>query len=272
MPRFLFALCCLFTSLPAAEVFTAPITLSSYPLPYVTVKINGREALASLDTGGYRSIQISGRLAKELGLELSAEAAGGGQRHQGGPMTFHAVKLARFELGRFALTDTEALVAEGDIERIEQMVKTPFDVIIGWGLLSQFHVAVDYPQKELRWSREPFAKLPAGLTLSYADDKRTPIVSGKVDGREIKLLFDTGAPTCNLDVALAGEKEKINTLVERPLTLAGQTWPLGFRVKDLTNIKRSLGCDAVVGNNLLTRMRVYFDPAAKTIRLVESRP
>jgi hypothetical protein len=82
---------------------------------------------------------------------------------------------------------------------------------------------------------------------------------------EVNLLFDTGAPTCNLDLDLANAPK--GQKVSRELTLAERRFTLEFRARDLAVIRKSMGCGGVIGNNFLSQYSVYFDPGAKVIHL-----
>ena len=67
----------------------------------------------------------------------------------------------------------------------------------------------------------------------------------------------------DLDLANAPKGAKVS----REVTLAERRFTLEFRAKDLTAIRKPLGCSGVIGNNLLKQYAVYFDPDAKVIYL-----
>jgi len=97
------------------------------------------------------------------------------------------------------------------------------------------------------------------LIFAKAQINGVPVVSGALDGQPIKLLFDTGAPMCNLDPGVA--KASIGERAQREVMIEENKFALEFRIKDLSAIKQSLGCSGVIGNNFLDRYEVY-SPAA----------
>lgn len=238
----------------AAAQTEIPLVISGYDLPFVTVTINGHQTKALVDTGSFHGIEVSRRLADALGLVTEDAADSTARRYQGDAVKFRAAKVA-FALGEVKIPAASAEVAHGDIENISRQVGTDFDVILGWGFLSQRPLTLDYGKGVLRFATVG----DGGLELSYTDAKRTPVVSGMLDGQPIALLVDTGAPMSNLDPTLAGAAP--GERLVKAVALGANTLQVGFRVKDLTVIIRALGCGAVLGNNLWHRGVVSFDPA-----------
>ena len=250
-----------------SPVYRATLELSDYNLLFTTVKINGYEARALIDSGNFRAVQLSSTMAQSLKLALTKtdEAL---RHHEGKDLSLASGRIDNLSIGDYERRDVEVGVIEGDVEKIAAQVGTKFDVILGWGFISQFHMLLDYKRRSVRFSARPLAAGASAFSLKYSVVNRAPVVRGSVgpgNAEEVNLLFDTGAPTCSLDLDLANAPK--GAKVSRDLTLAERRIPLEFRAKDLTVIRKSLGCVGVIGNNLLGQYAVYFDPDAKMIHL-----
>ena len=246
-----------------SESFEVPLEITDYPLPYIQVTIAGRDYRASIDTGSFRSVEISSTLARELKIPLEATTTVA-RRHGGKEFPLQKGRIASLRIGAWEGKDVEIDVAEGDIEAIAAQVKTPFDVILGWGFLGRLPFQVDYPDKKLCWGATPSAK-PGSIVIAFEVANRVPVVDGQVDGRSLRFLFDTGAPICLLGPTSA-PGVGINARTKGTLRLAEREFPLDFRVKELA----SRNFSGVIGNNFLLDYVITFDPAKKLIRLDRS--
>ncbi len=237
---------------------------SAYNLIFAAVEVNGKAALALIDSGSFRAVQLSSTLAAEIGLALT-ETNKVARRYEGKELRLQRGRLNKFVIGDDQQRDLEVEVIEGDIERIAPQVKTKFDVILGWGFLARYHMLLDYQNLEMKWSKTPFAAGQEKLSFDYTVVNNVPVVKGAIDGQAVNFLFDTGAPICNLDPSLTDAPVGAQT---RKDTLIGKNkLSVEFRAKDLAVIRQSLGCAAVIGNNLLAGYKVYFDTTNKVIRL-----
>ena len=250
-----------------APVYRATLELSDYNLLFTPVKINGHEARALVDSGNFREVQLSSTLAQSLKLALTKtdETL---RRHEGKDLSLASGRIDSLAIGDYERRDVEVGVIEGDVEKIAAQVGANFDVILGWGFISQFHMLLDYKRRSMQFSARPLAAGASAFGLKYSVVNRAPVVRGSVgleNAEEFNFLFDTGAPMCSLDLDLANAPK--GAKVSKDLTLAERRIPLEFRAKDLTVIMKSLGCVGVIGNNLLMQYAVYFDPDAKMIHL-----
>jgi hypothetical protein len=250
-----------------SPVYRATLELSDYNLLFTPVKINGQSARALIDSGNFRAVQLSSTMAQSLKL-APTKTDETPRHHDGKDLSLASGRIDSLAIGDYERRDVEVGVIEGDIEKISAQVGTKFDVILGWGFISQFHMLLDYKRRSMQFSARPLAAGASAFSLKYSVVNRAPVVRGSVGpgkAEEVNLLFDTGAPTCSLDLDLANAPNGMK--VSRDLTLAERRIPLEFRAKDLTVIKKSLGCVGVIGNNLLSQYAVYFDPDAKMIHL-----
>jgi hypothetical protein len=251
-------------------VYRTPIDVSPYGLPFVDVFVNGRPARALLDTGSFRGVELSSRLATELGLAL-APTGRVAKRHDGKSLVLQEARLVSFTIGGMRREDVAASVVEGDVERISERVSTPFDVILGWEFLSRYSLLVDYRERTLRWSlgrlSDAVPRRAAGVTTVPVETvKGVPVVAGFVGADSVRFLVDTGAPTCNLDATIAGAPT--GDMIERNLRIGTEAMETSCRVKDLSVVRESLNCAAVLGNNLFTEWRLYYESRSATITFV----
>jgi predicted aspartyl protease len=247
---------------PAATVYKSPIEISEYNLVFIKLKVNGKEVRALIDSGSFRSVQLSGALAGELHLPLM-DTETVARRHEGKDLHLRSGRIGTLALEGFEERDVAVQVIEGDIENIARQVHTDFQVILGWGFLSQYYVAIDYVHLTMQWSDSPLNLGAEKWKTGYAVVNNAPVVDGLVDGRKTRFLFDTGAPVCTIDSSLAGESSA--GAVTKSATIENNTFSVDWKVKDLSAVRKSLGCLGVLGNNLLKTYAVYFDPKNEII-------
>lgn len=248
----------------AAEVYRNPIQLSASNLVFTKVQVNGRDVLALIDSGSFRTVGLSATLAEELKLTLT-ETTKIARRYEGKNFYLKKGQIESLKIGDYETRNVDVDVTEGDIEGISKQVGTDFGIILGWGFLSQFQLVVDYKNLSLQFGNAPVDTGHDRLRINFIVTGGVPVIKGLIDGQEMDLLFDTGAPVCNLDagVASAAKGEK----VAKELVIEQTKFPLEWRVKDLSAIKSSLNSSAVIGNNFLKDYAVYFDTKNKVIHL-----
>ena len=249
------------------SVYRAALELTDYNLLFTPVKVNGQEARALIDSGSFRAVQLSSTLAQSLKLALTRTGKAS-RRYEGKEVYPTSGRIESLTIGDYERRDVEVDVIEGDVENVAAQVGTKFDVLLGWGFISQFHILLDYKRLAMRFGKQPLAVAAGAISLKYSVVNGAPIVRGRLapgSNEEVGFLFDTGAPMCNLDLELANGPK--GAKVSRDVTLAERRFTLEFRAKDLTAIRKPLGCVGVIGNNLLRQYAIYFDPDAKFIHL-----
>lgn len=247
-----------------ATVHKSAIRISPYNLVFTKVKINGKEILALIDSGSFRTVELSSTFAQELKVSLT-ETTRVARRYEGKDFYLKSGRIDSLIVGDYEKRNVEIDVVEGDIENISRQVGTNFEAILGWGFLSQFYTLVDYKNLSLQFSETPLDRGTEKMSINYTVVNNAPVVKGTADNQAISLLFDTGAPMCNIDISLAGAPQ--GEKVSKEVLLDKNALPLEWRVKDLTAIKKSLGCAGVIGNNFLRSYAVYFDTKNKVIHL-----
>src|SRR5262245_50503547 len=248
-------------------VYRATLELTDYNLLFTRVKINGQEARALIDSGSFRAIQLSSTLAQSLKLALTKTGAGS-RRLEGKEVYPTSGRVDSLAIGDYERRNVEVDVIEGDVENIVAQVGTKFDVILGWGFISQFHTLLDYKRLSMQFGAKPLAAGTSAISLKYSLVNRAPVVRGSIgpgNTEEVGLLFDTGASMCNLDLDLANVPRRQK--VSRDLRLAERRSAREFRAKDLTAFTKYMGRAGLTGNNFLSQYSLCSDPRSKTIHL-----
>jgi membrane-associated protease RseP (regulator of RpoE activity) len=115
-----------------------------------------------LDTGDWDTAVVSGRVASAVGLE-SVSLPGLRAGSVWGPVDVEFAEAASVRLGPFELANVPVLVAPNGWYNMGPST----DSVIGYDLLSQFTVRIDYPRRRLWLKRRPKVELTyAGV--SYA--------------------------------------------------------------------------------------------------------
>jgi len=228
-------------------------------LPFADCRINGERVVALLDTGSFRSVQVSSSYASRLGLSL-ADTARQSTRYGSSAKTIKTGTVASFEFAGIQRNQQAVDVIDGDIEAIARQVGVPFDAILGWGFLGQRPFRLDYAAGRIDFD-VPAGDSAGAMTLRYELINNVPVVTATINAATVKLLFDTGAPICNVDPSLSDDPH-----VQANVT--GTILDLPCRLKDLTALRQPTGASAVIGNNVLERYVVFSDPTRRVIVLV----
>jgi gag-polyprotein putative aspartyl protease len=247
------------------RIYRSEIQLSPYNLIFTKIKLGGFETVALIDSGAYYAAEISPGLARNLGITLSENQTDTFRGHDGKILYPKSGYLNSMFIGTYEVKHVKVKVVEGHIERIAGQVNTDFDVILGWGILSQSYLVIDYKRLSLMFSDGPIDLGKGQISMEYSVINRAPVVRGTLSEGEAQFLLDTGAPICSIDTNYA--EVPAGKVVTKQLLLADSKFSLEWRVKDLSVIKNSMDCAGVIGNNLLKSYAVYFDPKNKIIKL-----
>src|SRR5262245_56538848 len=147
-----------------SQVYRAALELTEYNLLFTPVKINGQEARALIDSGSFRCVQLSSTLAQSLKLALTRTGKAS-RRYEGKEVYPTSGGIESLAIGDYERRDVEVDVIEGDVENIATQVGTKFDVILGWGFISQFHMLLDYKRLSMRFGEQPLATGASVISL-----------------------------------------------------------------------------------------------------------
>jgi predicted aspartyl protease len=120
--------------------------------PGVELEVNGHRTLVLLDTGAPPPLVLSGEIAEAAGIppsELPQFRTGSTV----GPMVSELRRVDRLDVGPFAFSDFPAVVNPHGWYNLGM----PSDSVVGYELLEQFTVRIDYPRHRLWLKRRPDA-------------------------------------------------------------------------------------------------------------------
>ncbi len=231
----------------AAGVIEIPFTddrLSPF-MPGLKVRINGRDAVARLDTGG-GFISLSPAWAERLGVRSTGREKGFASLQE---VDMGYGGFADLELGAFVLRNVPVYVLnhlEAQSESVAAATGEGLGPIIGTNVFQRFLTTIDGPGRRFILSpRGDSAAAAAHASLLTKEGEEIPftmwddhfmIAQGTLGGEPVNLFFDSGLVAMNPEqgqVALLAsipvleswgaalpEKERF-AVVPRPLTLSG---------------------------------------------------
>jgi hypothetical protein len=178
-----------------------------------------------IDTGASGSVLDDARAAS-LGLALSGSQT---SRGAGGVQEGSTARGVDLDLAGFALRDQT--VGTLSLASLSAQSGHPFDGIVGWSLLADHVVEIDYPARCVR-VHDPgaYRYLGPGVAIPITFKDRLPYVKAKLtlpDGRALagKFVIDTGAST-NL-ILSAQEVEREGILASLGKTIGMQARGVG---------------------------------------------
>jgi predicted aspartyl protease len=122
--------------------------------PGLTIELNGKATTVLLDTGAPDALVLSGKLARAAAIE-SAPLPGFGMAGVMGNVESEFAEVERMQIGPFGFEGVPAGVAP----RGWHNLGFPGDSVLGYDVLAQFHVRIDYRRKRLWLRRDPEARM-----------------------------------------------------------------------------------------------------------------
>jgi hypothetical protein len=141
----------------AAGERVVPVEMSS-SRPLVPVELNGKQARVLLDTGDPGPGVVSGQLARDVGIDVGALPEFGSMGTVVGAMQTRLYEEKRFGLAGFALGEVPLLVAPKGWYNMGG----GNDSTVGYDVLAQFVIRIDYPRKRLWLKRASEAPVSFG--------------------------------------------------------------------------------------------------------------
>lgn len=133
--------------------------------PAIAFEVNGQPLEMLLDTGAPMALMLSGELARAAGVE-SAPVEGFAMAGVMGDVESEVGRAGRVTIGPFAFEDVPVAVAPRGWFNLGY----PGDSMLGYDLLAQFLVRLDYTGRRLWLRRNPDAKLTPLLEAPEAPD------------------------------------------------------------------------------------------------------
>jgi predicted aspartyl protease len=195
----------LFLAVTSGLALTASATNDVVGIPFefyrdsviVQVKVDGKGPFNMLlDTGVNPSV-IDRETAKAIGLKLSAQGQSASGSGTDANLTYET-SLPMVELGGLKAANVEALAT--DLSKMSETLGKPLQGVLGYSLLKDRVVQLDYPKRVARfYSNSPYSQAAANsdnstrttLPFTYRDDI---LVDGiLVNGKKVTATFDTGS-------------------------------------------------------------------------------
>lgn len=264
------------------EMVSIPITMSGLR-PMMSAKINGTDVRFSLDSGAFFSM-ISPASAAALKLRTYPAPAGFYVSGIGGRIHVDLTKADNFELNGISLRDVVFIVggndesgesigllgrnflqiADVDFDLAQGVVRLMFAKDCGDTALAYWvHAGDSYSVMSIEAPRQ-HALLSSSKSKAAARSNEPIIGTAYVNGVEIRVLFDTGAPTSYLTVTAAANA---GIKVGSPRVVsAGYGWGIGrgqvanylaqvesFKIGDeeVRNTRLRLGDTTIAGADML---------------------
>lgn len=283
----------IFSLIPGAPDWE--LTLSGTPVPfqlhgghiYMNARVNGREALAVLDSGAGATL-LDSTFARELGLlpegAFRAQGLGGTQQFSFAPVDSYEVAGA--------ILSGQMLAVLPIRDAFLPATGRSIDMILGYDFLSRFIAEIDYPAGTLTLHR-PGGYSPPPCAIRVEGELTLSLISFEAvieDSIPATLLLDTGAGG-TLHLTGTFLEGRGGTLAERPfreaqveavggggtvrlfpvesLTIAGVTIPCGEAsvFDDSGPLSRY---DGILGSGILSRYTLVLDYSMPGFLLIPS--
>ena len=254
---------------------------------YVEGSVDGRPVRFLVDTGGLNLLTPTA--ARKLGLKSEGQLAVTGVGDERVDVGF--ARASEVRVGAAVLSNPVFYIIDlGDLDRVEGL---SLDGLVGYEMFRRFRVQIDYARGVLTLAEPAKFVPPAGATvIPFQLSERIPIITGKLDGLDVRFSVDTGSRT---SLTLHSPFVRQHNLVERygaaPESVVGwgvggpsRGWPVRFGTLQLgdlsieglagdlfTGDKGSFASPDVSGNigsGALRRFTVAFDYDARRMYLV----
>ncbi|MFD1469896.1 retropepsin-like aspartic protease [Hymenobacter caeli] len=187
--------------LEATPVFQTAFELVGGLIILRNLTLNGRQGDFVLDTGCSTALLVdSGPFAGQL-TPLREHATAHGTT---GTVAIKGLPVTNFQLGAARYTGFAAHAFS--LEHLRRYAGPRLLGVIGYGLLRDYEVVIDYPRRRVYWytlrtkkpAPRPFARQDS---LAFVVVRGGPIVTGTIGAVQVRLLLDTGAVNNDLDAA-----------------------------------------------------------------------
>ena len=240
-----------------ASVVTLPLSISAAGTPMIQVVINGKPKQFWLDTGSSMSI-VSSEVAAECGVQpLIADTLEVATTTGRAPARPSAIR--RLELGGVSIQSATSMIVSSalmvirsaDIHESSPPVK--IDGIIGFDIISQLNVQVDYEKGIVRLSRPVKSAAPLQRNFFWIGTPIVRLVSQS--GVPLHFGLDTGSQeTFAMDRLI--DKVRVRTFLGDRKRIGGFAGLKEFRGRFIPDMRLSLR-----GTNLIFQKLLVFTPA-----------
>jgi hypothetical protein len=200
----------------------------------------------------------------------------------GAPCSVGNAEIVMFAGGRYPLQSTFLGKAA---DELPGTIGVRIDVLMGVDILNRYDMLIDPVRQVLVFSDEELDV--EGEALPIEQSMGVPIVTADVDGRRMKMFFDTGAKVSYVDEETAKAYPQVGTAqdfyvtvgpfqtaIHRiPITLGSWSFDLDFGIlpPSLQNALLVAGTQGILGTAILVHFMVAYMPRRKRIILMKRR-
>ncbi len=156
-------------------------------LIFVEVELNGKEAYFILDSGAPVVVLNSKYFSNGMEDGSAQGVSGSLQRQQ--------IHIDSFRWGNIELADTDLMGL--DLSHLEEELDHPFKGLIGYDLLQDFELLIDYEKEQLLLFKDGqtdyHQKIQPQSELSFSYQLHIPVLEVEIAGAHYDLGLDTGA-------------------------------------------------------------------------------
>jgi predicted aspartyl protease len=170
---------------------TAPFRFPKHQI-MLSVLVDGSGPYNMLLDSGTDPSAIDINLARSLGMELTAPATTG-TGAGAGSVDVIPTTIKTLQVGNFRARDIDALAL--DLSALGAKLGMPLHGVLGYSLLQNRIVEIDYPRLRIRVLDSPGAAEPAiSLPMMFTPEDNIPVLRGlEVNGVSLLATLDTGS-------------------------------------------------------------------------------
>lgn len=189
----------------------------------------------------------------------------------GSPLSFSATR--HITLGG-RTHDVAESIPTLSVDMLRDQVSPDIVGLIGWDLLRGHTIKIDYPQSLFIFDYEGPLGTPVPTTWVGLFSIKVPALTIDVEGQQLRMALDTGAPTSYIQSSAVHGHDSVGTaddfypilgrftthLYEFPTTLCGTTWTARYGVLPsiLQMNLKLMGLQGAIGKTLLDHFAVVF--------------
>ncbi|MEE4637529.1 MAG: aspartyl protease family protein [Wenzhouxiangella sp.] len=249
---------------------TLDFARTPYGLLFVDISVDGQPVTAMIDFGDPYPLQLASSFLQAHDLETRAT----GKRAvyaDGTEFELLEGTAGEVRIGNIVLKDLTFGSAPGEIDAVAEQIGMPFQAALGWGFFGGRSFVLDYRAGRIDLDIQA---CPSDAEAVVREPGASHLVVGaRVDGRETRLLIDTGNPVNVLDqtaFGAAGEPTVIEHVAGRlagraiDLVLNGRRFSQAFEMADLSALA-PLGAEGILGAPFLESVRLCHDPGVEML-------
>ncbi|WP_198172767.1 pepsin/retropepsin-like aspartic protease family protein [Hymenobacter ginkgonis] len=181
--------------------FTLPFDLVGGLIVLRNLTLNGQQGDFLLDTGNTTALAVESTAFMDQLQPSSSHAVGHGAT---GTVAVQELPVTNFQVGA---AHYSGFIAQAfSLAAIRRYVGPRLLGLIGYGLLREYEIVIDYPHRRVSWyslnvaqpTRRPFVRQDS---LAFTLVRGAPVATGSIGQVPVQLMLDTGAAASNLDTA-----------------------------------------------------------------------